>query len=254
MSELADWPYSQICAHRGAGKLAPENTLAAFRLGAEFGYQMFEFDAKLTGDGSVILMHDDTIERTTDAHGRVAQLSLADVMRLDAGSWHSAAYAGEGVPTLWRLGRWMLANDFMANIEIKPCPGREFETGAAVALEADLLFRDADISPVLSSFSEIALEGALEAVPDLPRALLCSTLPADWLARCRALECMAIDPHHLAFDEAFVEQAHDHGLRVMTYTVNDPSRVALLLGWGVDTIITDAVNEVSPGDLSGLEA
>lgn len=244
MTELVDWPYPNICAHRGAGKLAPENTLAAFRLGAEFGYRMFELDAKLTGDGSIILMHDDTVERTTDGRGRVAQYSLADMIRLDAGSWHSTTYAGEGVTTLWRLGKWMLANDFLANIEIKPCVGREFETGAAVAQEAELLFRNADVLPVLSSFSESALEGAREAAPDLPRALLCSTLAPDWLARCRALECVAIDPHHKALEEDLVEEAHDAGLRVMTYTVNDPERVALLQSWGVDTIITDAVNEI----------
>ncbi len=247
MNELADWPYPTLCAHRGAGKLAPENTLAAFRLGADFGYRMFEFDTKLTGDGAIILMHDDTLERTTDSRGRVAQMSLADVMRLDAGSWHSAEFAGEGVPTFWRLGRWLLANDFLANIEIKPCVGREFETGAAVAQEADLLFRDADLPPVLSSFSESALEGAREAAPDLPRALLCNELPHDWLARCRALQCVAIDPHHTELDEAVIDTAHEHGLRVVTYTVNDPERVALLLDWGVDTVITDAVNEVADG-------
>lgn len=246
MSELVDWPYPKICAHRGAGKLAPENTLAAFRLGAEFGYRMFEFDAKLSGDGTVILMHDDTVERTTDGRGRVAQYSLAEIMRLDAGSWHSTTYAGEGVPTLLRLGKWMLANDFLANIEIKPCVGREFETGAAVAHEAELLFRDADILPVLSSFSESALEGAREAAPDLPRALLCSTLEPDWPARCHALDCVAIDPHHKLLDEDLVLEAHEHGLRVMTYTVNDPARVAMLLEWGVDTVITDAVNEIDP--------
>lgn len=248
MAELADWPYPLMCAHRGGGKLAPENTLAAFRLGAEFGYRMFEFDAKLTGDGCAILMHDDTLERTTDARGRMAQLSLADVMRLDAGSWHSAAYAGEGVPTLWRLCQWIVTNDFFANIEIKPCVGREFETGAAVAQEADLLFRNTDIAPVLSSFSESALEGAREAAPDLPRALLCSQIQPDWLARCRALDCVAIDPHHASIDEDFIEQAHDGGLRVLTYTVNDPARAIALRSWGIDTIITDAINEISAAD------
>ncbi len=244
MSELADWPWARLCAHRGAGRLAPENTLAAMRLGAQHGWRMFEFDAKLAGDGTPILMHDDTVDRTTDGRGRVAQASLSDLMRLDAGSWHSRIYAGEGVPTLARVARWLLANDFLANIEIKPCTGREFETGAAVALEADLLFRDADVAPLLSSFSENALEGAREAAPDLPRALLCDSLPADWLARCHALGCVAIDPHHSSLDEALVAQAHERGMRVMTYTVNDPERLEMLLEWGVDTVISDAVDVI----------
>lgn len=245
MSELADWPWARLCAHRGAGKLAPENTLAAMRTGAGYGWRMFEFDARLAGDGTPILMHDDTVDRTTDGRGRVAQCSLADLMRLDAGSWHSPPFAGEGVPTLARVARWLLANDYRANIEIKPCPGREFETGAAVALEAELLFRDADIAPVLSSFSENALEGAREAAPDLPRALLCTSVPGDWIARCQALGCIAIDPHHLSLDEAMIDEAHARGLRVMTYTVNDPQRVALLLAWGVDTVISDAVDQIA---------
>lgn len=244
MAEPADWPYHAYCAHRGAGKLAPENTLAAFRLGADYGYRMFEFDAKLAGDGTAILMHDDSVDRTTDGRGRVAALGLSDLMRLDAGAWHSPTYTGEGIPTLARVARWLLAGNYLANIEIKPCTGREYETGAAIAAEADHLFRDAEVAPLLSSFSEQALLGARAAAPDLPRALLTDVLPTDWVARCRALDCVAIDPHHKLLSEAVVDQAHDAGLRVATYTVNDPERASLLYQWGVDTIITDAIDRI----------
>jgi glycerophosphoryl diester phosphodiesterase len=241
-----DWPYPAFCAHRGAGMLAPENTLAAMRLGADHGYRMFEFDCKLTGDGCVVLMHDDTLERTTDGHGRVAQITLGELMRLDAGGWHSPEYTGEGVPTLLRVARWLLANDYLANLEIKPCVGRDFETGAAVALEADHLFRDADVAPLLTSFSESALEGAREAAPDLPRGLLFDTLPDDWLARALALGCVAVNAHFSVLSEAVVDAAHDAGLRVLSYTVNQAERVADLEAWGVDTIITDAVDQFAP--------
>jgi glycerophosphoryl diester phosphodiesterase len=246
MAEAADWPYPVYCAHRGAGKLAPENTLAAFRLGADYGYRMFEFDAKLAGDGTAILMHDDTVDRTTDGRGRVAAMSLADLMRLDAGQWHSPVYAGEGVPTLARVAHWLLAGEYMANIEIKPCAGREYETGAAVAAEADALFRDAEIAPLLSSFSVQALEGARASAPDLPRALLTDVLPTDWVQTCHGLGCIAIDAHHLLLTEAVVDQAHDAGLRVATFTVNDPVRIQQLCDWGVDTVITDALDLVTP--------
>ncbi|MEZ5739232.1 MAG: glycerophosphodiester phosphodiesterase [Burkholderiaceae bacterium] len=244
INEPRDWPYPRLCAHRGAGRLAPENTMAAMRVGAGYGYRMFEFDCKLSGDGSLVLMHDDMLDRTTDGRGRVGQATLAELMRLDAGSWHSTTYAGEGVPTLARLARWLLAGDYLANIEIKACVGREFETGAAVGLEADHIFRDADIAPLLSSFSESSLEGAREAAPDLPRALLFDALPDDWLARCLALGCVAVDPHHASLSERMVDTAHDAGLRVVTYTVNDPQRVEMLLEWGVDTVITDAVDVI----------
>ncbi|PCH55639.1 MAG: glycerophosphodiester phosphodiesterase, partial [Burkholderiaceae bacterium] len=92
---MMNWPYPRFIAHRGAGKLAPENTLAAFRHGASFGYRMFEFDVKLSADGKPILMHDATLDRTTTGKGRVDALTLGELAALDAGGWHSPAYAGE---------------------------------------------------------------------------------------------------------------------------------------------------------------
>lgn len=239
------WPYPPRCAHRGAGKLAPENTLAAMRLGASFGYRMFEFDVKLSGEGVAILMHDPTLERTTDGRGRVAGASLGELMRVDAGSWHSPAYAGEGVPTLARLAAWLRAGEYAANVEIKPCPGRERETGAAVALEARALWREAAVPPLLSSFSEVALAAAAEVAPELPRALLFGVMPDDWIARARALGCVAIDPDHRNLSPAVVDSARSARLRVVTYTVNAADRAAALADWGVDTVITDAVDRIA---------
>ncbi|MGD7216371.1 glycerophosphodiester phosphodiesterase family protein, partial [Ralstonia pseudosolanacearum] len=130
---LPAWPYPRAIAHRGAGKLAPENTLAAFRHGAGFGYRMFEFDVKLSGDGVAVLLHDATLERTTSGHGRIDALSFGQIAQLDAGSWHSPAFAGEPVPTLAAVARYLRANGLLATIEIKPVPGTEWRTGAAVA-------------------------------------------------------------------------------------------------------------------------
>ena len=243
---LANWPYPKRATHRGAGLLAPENTLAALRVGASYGYRMFEFDAKLSGDGVVILMHDATLERTTNGRGRVAALTLAEIAKLDAGSWLSAQYAGEGVPTLARAAAWLTANKLMANIEIKPCPGREAHTGAAVALEARALWRDAAVPPLLSSFSEEALAAARAAAPELPRALLMDHLPDDWLARCRALECVALDAEHQVLNAQVIADAHAAGLRVACYTVNDVQRAEQLTAWGLDCLITDAVDRIDP--------
>ncbi len=244
--DFAHWPYATHVAHRGAGKLAPENTLAALRVGAAHGYRMFEIDAKLSGDGTLILMHDATLERTTSGRGRVSARALGELMKLDAGAWHSPAYAGEGIPTLWRVGTWLIANDLMVNIEIKPCPGREAETGAAVAIEAALLWRTCAVPPLLSSFSEVALEAAQRAVPALPRAWLVDRLPADWLARARALGCVAIDVNHRALDASAIDDAHAAGLRVLSFTVNDPQRAQALRDAGLDSVITDAVDTIRP--------
>ena len=244
---FSNWPYARRVAHRGAGKLAPENTLAAMRAGAGFGYRMFEFDVKLSGDGTAVLMHDATLDRTTNASGRVSALAFAELAKLDAGAWHSPAYAGEGVPTFARVAAWLLANGHLANVEIKPSPGSERETGAAVALDARALWKGATVPPLLSSFSEEALAAARAAAPELPRALLLNVLPDDWLARCRALDCVALDTNHLALSAPVVAAAHAAGLKVACYTVNDPARVRELEAWGVDCVITDAVDSIPPG-------
>ncbi|MCT7316620.1 glycerophosphodiester phosphodiesterase [Ralstonia sp. CHL-2022] len=243
---LPDWPYPRAIAHRGAGKLAPENTLGAFRHGASFGYRMFEFDVKLSGDGASVLLHDATLDRTTNGAGRLDALTLGQIAQLDAGSWHSAAYAGEPVPTLAAIARYLRANNFLANIEIKPVPGAEWRTGAAVALDARALWAGADVPPLLSSFSEDALAAAREAVPELPRALLLDKLPADWLDRLRALDCVALDANHRELTPEIIDAAHAAGFRVCCYTVNDLDRAQLLWSAGLDGLITDWVDRISP--------
>lgn len=244
---MSNWNYPRFVAHRGAGKLAPENTLAAMRAGFSHGYRMAEFDVKLSGDGVPFLLHDDTLDRTTDGHGRADAFTWAELAKLDAGSWHSAAYAGEPIPSLAAIARWARANDTLCNIEIKPMPGAERRTGAAVALDARELWRNATIPPLLSSFSEEALAAAGEVVPELPRALLADRVPANWEERLAHLGCVALDTNCSAIDRALVLAVHRAGHRLLTYTPNDPARVAELLAWGVDAVITDAVDRVSPG-------
>lgn len=245
MAALPPWPYPGRCAHRGAGKLAPENTLASLRLGHAHGYRMAEIDVKLSADGVPFLLHDATLDRTTNGSGRADALGWRELSRLDAGSWHSPPYAGETIPTLAAVARWCRANGVALNIEIKPTPGRERETGAAIAIDAAALWKGSEVPPVLSSFSATALEAALETVPALPRAWLTEALPADWRERCRALGCVALDAKHSLLRADVVREAHAAGLRVAAWTVNDAERAAELAAWGVDTVITDAVDVIT---------
>jgi glycerophosphoryl diester phosphodiesterase len=238
------WPYPRLIAHRGAGKLAPENTLTAMRVGHAHGFRMVEFDVKLTADNVSFLLHDATLERTTSGRGRADALLWRELSRLDAGGWHSAKYAGEPLSTLASIGRWARAHGVACNVEIKPTPGRERETGAAVALDAATLWRDSDIPPLLSSFSEAALDAARDAVPVLPRALLLETLPADWQERLARLECVALVANHEALTPDVVKRARVFGYRVLCYTPNDAARIGELAGWNVDGIITDAVDHI----------
>ena len=135
MKTTDPWPYPRWVAHRGAGKLAPENTLAAFRLGAAHGYRMFECDAKLSRDGVPFLLHDATLQRTTYRSGTGGDLDWGTLAQLDAGRWHSRAYAGEPLPTLQALAHYCIANGYFLNVEIKPTPGIEEKTGQVVGAQ-----------------------------------------------------------------------------------------------------------------------
>ena len=214
------------------------------RVGHAHGYRMVEFDVKLAGDNVSFLLHDATLERTTSGRGRADALLWRELSRLDAGGWHSARYAGEPLPTLASIARWARAHGVACNIEIKPTPGRERETGAAVALDAATLWRDAEVPPLLSSFSEAALDAARDAVAALPRALLLETLPADWLDRLARLECVALVANHEALTGDIVTTARASGYRVLCYTPNEAARIGVLAGWNVDGIITDAVDHI----------
>ncbi|MCR6477700.1 glycerophosphodiester phosphodiesterase [Variovorax sp. ZS18.2.2] len=246
MAERSPWPYPRWVAHRGAGKLAPENTLAAFRFGAAHGYRMFECDAKLSADGVPFLMHDATLDRTTNGHGIGGQQPWSALAQLDAGGWHSRAFAGEPLPTLENLARFCLVNGYLLNIEIKPTPGTERETGEVVAREAARLWQGAAIAPLLTSFQVESLEGAAAAQPELPRGLLLDTLRSGWLDTARDLGCRAIVCNHALWDTATVAQVHGAGMRSLSYTVNDDWAAQRLIDLGTDGIITDRVDLFSP--------
>jgi glycerophosphoryl diester phosphodiesterase len=245
-STLSTWPYPRWIAHRGAGKLAPENTLAAFRLGAAHGYRMFECDAKLSADGVVFLMHDATLERTTTGKGIGGDHPWAALSQLDAGSWHSRAHAGEPLPTLENLARFCLANGYHLNIEIKPTPGLERKTGEVVAQQAQQLWQGQAVPPLLTSFRPESLEGARSTAPQLPRGLLLDTLWTGWLETALALECVAVVCNHALWDASSVTQARSAGLRLLSYTVNDEWAAQRLIDLGTDGIITDRVDLFSP--------
>jgi glycerophosphoryl diester phosphodiesterase len=243
---LRDWPYPLWIAHRGAGKLAPENTLAAFRLGASHGYRAFECDLKLSADGVPFLLHDATLERTSSGRGTASQLNWSELARLDAGGWHSRGFAGEPIASLAGIAAYCIRNGFALNIEIKPTPGDEVRTGHVVAAEAARLWAGHAVPPLLSSFSPEALLAAREAAPALPRALLLDALVDGWLEPVRGLGCAAVVTHFKLMDAALLAQLHGAGRRALVYTVNDAAQAQRLIALGIDGIITDAVDRLPP--------
>ena len=239
---MKSWPYPKWIAHRGAGKLAPENTLAAFQLGAQYGYRMFECDAKLSRDGVIFLMHDAELERTTNGVGNAGSLDWSVLSQLDAGSWHSASYKGESLPTLESLAQFCISHGYFLNIEIKPIPGTEAITGSTVADEAMRLWQGQSIPPLLTSFKTESLVAAKQTAPSLPRGLLLDNLWEGWLDVATNLECVAIVCNYKLWNMALVETVHAQKMRCLSYTVNGQDIANSLIALGTDGIITDSVD------------
>ncbi|MGH7185279.1 MAG: glycerophosphodiester phosphodiesterase family protein, partial [Pseudomonadota bacterium] len=148
-----NWPYPKIVAHRGGGALAPENTLGAMRLGASMGFKGVEFDVMLAGDGTPVVIHDETVDRTTDGRGEVSKMTYPEISSFKTGNAEKIPTYADAVRLCRELGLW-------ANVEIKPAKGHERATGEAVARMTPELWRGAPLMPVLSSFSVEALEEA----------------------------------------------------------------------------------------------
>ncbi|MBS0338469.1 MAG: glycerophosphodiester phosphodiesterase [Proteobacteria bacterium] len=240
------WPYPRVVAHRGGGTLAPENTLGALRLGASMGFGGVEFDVMLAGDGTPVLIHDETLERTTSGKGGVPAKTYAEIGSLDAGAWHSDRFRGERVPTFVAAAGVCRELGLWPNVEIKPAKGFESQTGRAVARLALDLWRDAALPPVLSSFSVEALAVAQEAAPSLPRGMLVSRIPPDWEARMRKLGCVALHCNYRDLTEPLCAEIHAAGYAILCWTVNDPRDAGRLFGWGVDCVVTDRLDLIGP--------
>ena len=249
MTTLPPWP--RIWAHRGGGRLAPENTLAGIARAAALGCRGIEFDVMLSGDGTPMLIHDETVDRTTNGRGRVARLSDAELARLDAGSWCGAQWAGERIPNLESALAAGLAADLFMNVEIKPARGFDADTGRVAAEMVARMLAGREGRVVLSSFSEAALDAARAVAPQLPRGLLVGRIPAGWLGRCKDLDCIALHADIRHLDAEQVAKVNAAGLRMAAYTENSLSHARRGLGWGLDAVITDWPDSVSEMALVG---
>lgn len=239
------WPYPHIVAHRGGGKLAPENTLAAIDTGARYGHTMIEFDAKLSRDEHIFLLHDDTLDRTSNGWGIAGELPWHQLAQLDAGGWFAKEFSNEKLPLLEAVAARCRQHNLMANIEIKPTTGCEAQTGRAIALAARELWQG-EIAPLLSSFSFDALEAAMQAAPELPRGLLLDEWHDEWRTMTEALDCVSIHLNHRLLDAQRTAEIKRAGLKILVYTVNQPERARTLLAWGVDAICTDRIDIIGP--------
>jgi glycerophosphoryl diester phosphodiesterase len=228
-----------VFGHRGAAALAPENTLAGLRAAAAMGVRWIEIDVQLTADRHPVVIHDFTLDRTTDGHGRVARARLERLAGLDAGAWFGGDFRGERLPTLAAAIGVMAELGLTANFEIKAGPARAALAGRIIVEAIAQLWPRTRPPPVVSSFSGRALAAARRARRDIPRALLMSRPTPGWARRARALECAAVHVSHAALDANRVATIRKAGFPVRCYTVNDRGRAELLRSWGVAGVFTD---------------
>jgi len=242
LSFFEGMPHPAIIAHRGASVEAPENTLAAFRLAVDLGAHAIELDAKLSADGEIVVMHDDTVDRTTNGHGRVKDIRLNDLKKLDAGVNHDGNFHGEQIPTLAEVFD-AVDGQTMINVELTnysspfdDLPLRVVELIPQYHIEERILF---------SSFNPIALYRAGRAFPEISRALLISRGSAalwmrGWML-IKGLGCQAVHAALGDINPDFVRQMHNNNLRVQVYTVNGRVDLKRMIEADVDGIFTDDV-------------
>jgi glycerophosphoryl diester phosphodiesterase len=220
-----------IIAHRGASGDFPENTLAAFAAAIEAGAQMCELDVQLTADGVAVVIHDETIDRTTDGRGKVAAMSLAEIRSVDAGGKFGSAFAGARIPTLEEVlelaqGRCAL------NVELK---------GAGVEREVCRLVRahQAIADTIVSSFQWDALAAARELEPELRMGVLVDQEADAMLEAAIRLRAVSVNPRYDTVGPAMVERAHGEGLQVLVWTIDKAARMRRMMAMGVDGIMTN---------------
>lgn len=228
-----------IIGHRGACGHAPENTLASIRQAAALGVGWVEFDTRLTRDCEAVLMHDDTLDRTSDGSGMVAQSDWAKLRTLDAGAWYGTAFSGVRIPSLRQAITVLAELGLGADVEIKPGPDPEDPTGRIVAELLRAEWPAALPTPLISSFDAQSLSAARNAAPDIPRALVVSTMPNDWLEQLVELGCNALRCNHEQLTIGQAQGVRDAGFALRCFTVNQTERAATLYGWGVEAVITD---------------
>jgi len=246
------WPYPKVIAHRGGGTLSPENTLAAMQCGLDYGFAAVEFDVMLSKDGVPVLMHDPQFGRTIKGTGSVATSMAADLKKLDAGSWFSEQFVDEPVPTYEEAVQFCRKHGIWMNVEIKPAPGFEQETGRIVAELTAQLFADVGVTdiehlPLFSSFEFTALMAAKLAAPNIPRGFLMDEINSEWRSQMQELAASAVHTNHKYLNPEMARQIKDAGYGLFCYTVNTQERAREILSWGVDGFCTDRIDLI-PAD------
>ncbi|MBI2119375.1 MAG: hypothetical protein HYT97_07090 [Elusimicrobia bacterium] len=240
-----------LIGHRGAMGHAPENTLASFICGQKLGADMLECDIHLSKDRKCVVMHDESVERTTNGHGQIRNLTASNIKRLDAGSWYSKKNVGERALLLEELLDWIkeqkscLGRPLGLAIEIKNEPIRYLDI-EKVAIEI-VKKKKMESRTIFISFDHGVVKRAKSLEPNIPTGILYREPLADTFKRAKELKVDAIFPRRHLITKTLVQNAHKHKLFVATWTVNEVKEMKKIFGIGIDAIATnfpDRLNRV----------
>ena len=220
--------------------MAPENTLSAMKMGLSNGFELFECDVQLTKDAELVVIHDHTLDRTTNGTGCVREKTLSELRLLDSGSWFSQQFAGERIPTFQELIEFVKEHDILMNVELKPFKSDAVELASSVAMTLEKLpnnFLSQNLW--VSSFDKAALIEFEKYQLQIPRSLLVESVTDEEISWALDHQMFGLSAHHSGWSDLTVLQAQSHNLYLAAYTVNDADNVLRLSSWGVQAFFTD---------------
>jgi len=236
-----------VIAHRGTPLRAPENTMPSFAAALKAGAKWIEADVKLTSDGVPVLIHDETVDRTTDGRGPIASMIWEEAQKLDAGGWFAPEFKGTRLPSFAELVSFVCANDLRLFLELKPSPGRAQATAMVTLIEASKLWPEKMPPPVISSFDVESLAIAAQLHPDWPRALFLDDWCPDWMDRAASIKAIAVAMREDTLTADRAAALRGSSVPILAYTVNDPARAKALLESGVRAVFSDDSEAILKG-------
>lgn len=233
-----------VIAHRGASAYAPENTLAAFLKAKELGIQWVEFDVMLTKEGEVVVIHDETLDRTTNCQGRVCDFSFDYISTLDAGSWFNKSFAQEKILSFKQLIDFLAEHHLAANVEIKAQQGQEEKTVKNVLKNLADHWQPFMLPPLVSSFSLDILRFVRRYSATCWLGLLMDEWHEDWERICDELSCISVNVNHQILTPQRAQQILATQRKILCYTVDDPARAHELFSWGVHAVFSNMPDRI----------
>jgi len=229
--------FTRVQAHRGASGYAPENTMAAFRKAVDMKADGIELDVHLSKDGHLIVMHDETLNRTSNGKGLIASYTLEELKRLDAGSWFGKEFKGEKIPTFDEVLEFICKTELFINVEIK-AGYRIYPTIEEKVLACLQKYNMLDRC-IISSFDHYSLFRVKELNPNVKTGLLYGASLYEPWEYAKSVKVNALHPLYLTLDKHFIEEAYAHNLDINTYTVNDEKVMGELAAARISGIITN---------------